>query len=106
MSRLAPHRPSALPTNEVGELVFTRDLPAGASMVECLHAAWIEAQGEAHAAYATWRDHGDARLDGYVVYRAAQDRADAAQDALALWAQRARGGAVHSARSWTEWSAS
>jgi hypothetical protein len=104
MSRLAPDRPSALPANVVGELVFTRDLPAGSSMVECLHAAWMEAHGEAYAAYSAWRDDG--RLDGYVVYRAAQDRADAAQDALAQWALGASGGSIHTALSWTEWSSS
>jgi hypothetical protein len=43
--------------------------------------AWRDAQAEAALAYAAWcRDAG---ADGYAVYRAAQDRADAAQDALA-----------------------
>ena len=43
-----------------------------------------EAQAEADLAYEAW-----CRLpgrDGYAVYRAAQDRADAAQDELATWA--------------------
>jgi len=71
-----------------------RDLRPGASMFECLRAAWIEAQGDAHAAYESWRD--DARPDGYVVYRAAQDRADAAQDALARWALGAGAGSAAS----------
>jgi hypothetical protein len=84
MSRLAPDRPTALPANGVGELVFTDDLPPGASIFECLRAVWKEAHGEAHAAYAAWRDGG--RPEGCVVYRAAQDRADAAQDELARWA--------------------
>ena len=42
-----------------------------------------EAQAEADLAYKAW-----CRLpgrDGYAVYRAAQDRADAAQDELATW---------------------
>jgi len=53
-------------------------------------AAWIfceldyvrrEAQAEAELAYEAWRQlPGN---DGYTVYRAAQDRADAAQDQLA-----------------------
>lgn len=42
-----------------------------------------EAQAEADIAYADWRAH--ACRDRYAVYRAAQDRADAAQDDLAAW---------------------
>ena len=43
--------------------------------------AWDEAQTEAELAYEAWcRESG---TKGYVVYRAAQDRADAAQDSLA-----------------------
>jgi acyl-CoA reductase-like NAD-dependent aldehyde dehydrogenase len=42
-----------------------------------------EAQAEANVAYADWRDRPSG--ERYVVYRAAQDRADAAQDALARW---------------------
>jgi hypothetical protein len=49
--------------------------------------AWRDAQVEAARAYAAWcRAPG---ADGYAAYRAAQDRADAAQDALArraVWA--------------------
>jgi hypothetical protein len=90
MSRLAPDRPTSLPANGAGELVFPHDLRPGASMFECLRAVWLEAQGEAHAAYEDWREGG--RPDGYAVYRAAQDRADAAQDALAEWALGAGAG--------------
>jgi hypothetical protein len=45
-----------------------------------------EAQAEANLAYEDWRllRSGDA----YAVYRAAQDRADAAQDDLALMTER------------------
>ena len=43
--------------------------------------AWHEARDEALEAYRTWR--GTACHDTYAVYRAAQDRADAAQDVLA-----------------------
>jgi hypothetical protein len=96
MSRLAPGRPIAPHANGVGELVFMRDLRPGASMAECLRAVWIEAQGEARAAYLGWCD--EARPDGYVVYRAAQDRADAAQDALARWALGAGAGYTASNR--------
>jgi hypothetical protein len=45
-----------------------------------------EAQAEADMAYEEWRF--DSSTDAYIVYRAAQDRADAAQDALAVWASR------------------
>jgi hypothetical protein len=42
-----------------------------------------EAQIESEMAYDHWCRHPGA--DGYAVYRAAQDRADAAQDLLAEW---------------------
>jgi hypothetical protein len=45
-----------------------------------------EAQAEADIAYAEWRDRPSA--EAYAVYRAAQDRADAAQDDLASMSQR------------------
>ncbi len=45
-----------------------------------------EAQAEADLAYECWRQRPGA--DAYVVYRAAQDRADAAQDDLADLVQR------------------
>ena len=43
--------------------------------------AWREAHEEALEAYVTWR--ACRSRSGYASYRAAQDRADAAQDALA-----------------------
>ncbi len=43
-----------------------------------------EAQAEANLAYTDWRML--ASRERYAVYRAAQDRADAAQDQLANWA--------------------
>jgi hypothetical protein len=49
--------------------------------------AWRVAQDEAVAAYDAWRDSPGA--DDYAVYRAAQDRADQAQDTLASRALRA-----------------
>ena len=54
----------------------------GFAMLEELSFVRREAQAEANLAYEDWR-----RLrsgDAYAVYRAAQDRADAAQDDLAL----------------------
>lgn len=43
--------------------------------------AWRAAQEEAALAYEHWRR--DPGTDGYIVYRAAQDRADQAQEILA-----------------------
>jgi hypothetical protein len=48
-----------------------------------LHDVWRAAQAEADDAYWHWRDHPGAAA--YVTYRAAQDRADAAQEHLAQW---------------------
>ena len=47
-----------------------------------------EAQAEADLAYEAWCQMPGA--DGYAVYRAAQDRADAAQDQLAGFASSSR----------------
>jgi hypothetical protein len=54
------------------------------AMLEELRFVRREAQAEANDAYEYWRlrPHRDA----YTAYRAAQDRADAAQDQLAGWA--------------------
>ena len=41
---------------------------------------WREARGDANAAYAAWRSHPS--RDTYFAYRAAEDRADAAEDSL------------------------
>ena len=43
--------------------------------------AWSDARDEALQAYASW--HTAPTAESYAVYRAAQDRADAAQDTLA-----------------------
>jgi hypothetical protein len=51
--------------------------------------AWKAAQDEATASYRTWCACPD--MDAYATYRAAQDRADAAQDALAAAAGKAKG---------------
>jgi hypothetical protein len=64
-----------------GGLVFARELPEGASILDCLQVAWDEARWEARCTYDEW--HWNAGVDAYFIYRAAQDRADAAQDALA-----------------------
>jgi hypothetical protein len=55
----------------------------GRIRLESLTVAWREAQDDAAAAYARWSQEPGA--DAYAGYRAAQDRADEAQDAL--WQQ-------------------
>jgi hypothetical protein len=55
-----------------------------------LHFVRLAAQVEADEAYADWRQH-PGRL-AYAVYRAAQDRADAAQEHLAQWLAQSHGG--------------
>lgn len=57
------------------ELVLRREAPP-----DPVHSAWSDAHEEAVQAYRAWRIAGGA--SAYAVYRAAQDREDAAQDAL------------------------
>jgi hypothetical protein len=56
------------------------DITRGTWLFQELAFTWRDAQLEAVNAYCDWR----CRRDGtaYAIYRAAQDRADAAQDAL------------------------
>jgi hypothetical protein len=56
------------------------------AMLEELRFVRREAQAEASDAYEAWRLLPGA--DSYAVYRAAQDRADAAQDELARWVRK------------------
>jgi hypothetical protein len=94
ISRLGSReRSAARAAHLVGELVFQRDLPPGASVSECLRIAWEEARSEARATYEAWRSEGG--LAAYLVFRAAQDRADAAQDALAQCCTRRGRESVH-----------
>jgi hypothetical protein len=53
-----------------------------------LHDVWIDARDEAREAYRAWRMLQTA--ESYAVYRAAQDREDAAQDTLAVTVARDR----------------
>jgi hypothetical protein len=46
-----------------------------------LFVVWSAARAEANLAYDAWCSHPGA--DGYAVYRAAEDRADAAEERLA-----------------------
>ncbi len=63
------------------ELVLRRAAALGPAF-DAVHDAWSDAHEEAEAAYGAWL-HTPARRR-LRVYRAAQDREDAAQDALAL----------------------
>ena len=60
------------------ELVLRREDSIPARPV---HDAWCDAREDAAAAYRVWKRRPDAA--SYAAYRAAQDREDAAQDALA-----------------------
>jgi hypothetical protein len=69
----------AHPADDVGSR------PSSAAWIgQELRYVWHEAKAEASQAYSDWQAAGGA--DVYAAYRAAQDRADAAQDALANWA--------------------
>jgi hypothetical protein len=70
---------------DTGDLVFSGQRPRPRSQYDMYWHAWDEAHAEAEMAYAAWRQ--DPGRAPYAVYRAAQDRADAAQDALALAAR-------------------
>jgi hypothetical protein len=63
------------------ELVLRRTADRGPAW-NVLYDAWSDAHEEAEAAYWEWT-RGRGRPE-YLAYRAAQDREDAAQDALAL----------------------
>jgi hypothetical protein len=67
---------------------LARDRPSGHefAMLEELSYVRREAQAEANLAYEDWRRHQCRNT--YAVYRAAQDRADAAQDDPASAAER------------------
>jgi hypothetical protein len=64
-----------------GEFVYSASV-SPSSVHDCLWYAWDDAQEECDRAYALW--HRDGSRTSYAVYRAALDRVDAAQDALAL----------------------
>jgi hypothetical protein len=68
------------------ELVFSVRSVSAWSRYDRLWYAWDEAQTEAELAYEAWC--AEPGPEAYVVYRAGQDRADAAQDALARYADR------------------
>jgi hypothetical protein len=56
---------------------------------DALFAEWSAARAEANLAYDGWRDSAPAASgEAYVIYRAAEDRADAAEEALARASDR------------------
>ena len=68
--------------NLLDQVPDTRELVLRRNTSEwALYTAWSAAHEEAEEAYGEWRLRGGAR--SYAAYRAAQDREDAAQDALA-----------------------
>jgi hypothetical protein len=71
---------------EKRDFVVTKPTTHDYAMYEELSFARREAQAEADLAYACWTSAHS--VDTYTVYRAAQDRADAAQDQLAEWVRR------------------
>ncbi len=68
------------------EFALTRPSVRDYALLEELSFVRREAQAEANMAYADWR--GEPCHDRWIVFMAAQDRADAAQDALASWARQ------------------
>lgn len=78
--------------DDTHELVLRRK---PASMGRPLHNAWRDARSESLTAYRVWEASGG--MDAYAVYRAAQDREDAAQDMLAY--STALGGGATAPRS-------
>ena len=84
----ADERPAAsaatTPSTATPTPVVFRNVTPVVSVFDDLCMAWDRAQVEAYLAYETWRgEHG---ADAYLAYCAAQDRADAAEEALAGYA--------------------
>jgi hypothetical protein len=77
-------RASPEPVDQRQDGLPGRPSVADYALLEELSFVRREAQAEANVAYECWLEHPS--RERYVVYRAAQDRADAAQDQLANWA--------------------
>ena len=67
--------------SDTRELVLRSRASLGPSF-DASYDAWSDAHEEAEQAYVVWRTSAGA--DHYAVYRAAQDREDAAQDGLMI----------------------
>jgi hypothetical protein len=77
-----PHKAREL-FAQLAESHAARNVEAPVWMRDQLTDSWRAARAEAGAAYVYWSQL--LTRESYAVYRAAQDRADAAQDALASW---------------------
>ena len=62
------------------ELILRREASRGPAW-NALYDAWSDAHEESESAWRTWRSGGG--REAYLTYRAAADREDAAQDAVA-----------------------
>ncbi len=71
---------------EKRDFLITRPSTRDYTMLEELSSARRTAQAEADRAYRRWTRTPNEET--YAAYRAAQDRADAAQDQLAAWTRR------------------
>jgi hypothetical protein len=71
--------------DETRELLLESGAPLSWALAE-LVAVWQDAHSHARTAYEHWRRSPGG--EAYAVYRAAQDRADAAQHALSIRARR------------------
>ena len=70
---------------EVGPAGYLRRTMTPAQVHDELFTVWSAARAEANLAYTAWCDTPGP--DAYIVYRAAEDRADAAEQALASTVQ-------------------
>jgi len=77
---MAAYPVSVSPRTRTGRFLAPAD---GERSRDELFALWSVAHAEANLALDAWRDHPGA--DAYATFRAAEDRADAAFDALALF---------------------
>lgn len=71
---------------EKRDFLLTRATPRSRGALDELNHARRTAQAEADRAYRRWSEKPT--HETYAAYRAAQDRADAAQDQLAAWVRR------------------
>jgi hypothetical protein len=70
------------PLDDLGQYAVATGPAEASGPADALLIAWRAAAGDAREAYGAWRRRRDA--ESFAVYRASADRADAAQDALAL----------------------
>jgi hypothetical protein len=78
---MSPYQRALLGLDEQDAISIEANSSHDYALLEEMNFVRREAQAEAEQAYENWR--GLSSRDAYAVYRAAQDRADAAQDDLA-----------------------